>query len=130
MKKIRQALYVSCGFIALGLAFVGMILPVIPTTPFLLLASVCFVKGSKRFDTWFKQTKIYQLYLADYVAERAMTSKQKWTILSFASVMLLFPLFFIDSLVMKGVIIALYIGKYYYFLVRIPTINKKLEVNS
>ncbi|MGL5296046.1 MAG: YbaN family protein [Culicoidibacterales bacterium] len=125
MKKIGKAVYVCFGLVALGLAFLGAILPIIPTTPFLLLASVCFVKGSRRFDTWFKKTKIYQLYLADYVATRSMTSRQKWTILTLASIMLLFPLFFIGNSLMKCVILALYIGKYYYFLVKIPTINDK-----
>lgn len=122
MKHIRQGLYVSAGFVALGLAFIGAILPVIPTTPFLLLASFCFVKGSKRFSTWFEATKIYQCYLANYVRQGAMTKKQKRTILLTASIMLLIPLVMIDSLVMKGIIILLYVGKYFYFLVKIPTL--------
>lgn len=122
MKQMRQVLYVTIGFLALGCAFLGVILPIVPTTPFLLLTSICFVKGSSRFDRWFKNTKMYQLYLADYVRHRAMTKQQKWTILTIASIMLLFPLLLIGSWVMKIGIIFLYMGKYYYFLVKIPTL--------
>ncbi|MGL6248282.1 MAG: hypothetical protein ACRC3A_04220 [Culicoidibacterales bacterium] len=67
---------------------------------------------------------MYQLYLADYVTTRTMTRKQKWTILLVASSMLAIPLILLDSPIMRLVIITLYISKYYYFLTKIPTINR------
>jgi uncharacterized protein len=58
MNKIVKLLYIMIGFIALGLGVLGLILPVLPTTPLLLLASYCFVKGSERFEIWFKGTTL------------------------------------------------------------------------
>ncbi|HAX73352.1 MAG TPA: DUF454 domain-containing protein, partial [Firmicutes bacterium] len=77
MSKFIKGIYVVVGLISVGLGFLGVILPILPTTPFLLLASVCFVKGSSRFDSWFKATKLYKNHLESFVEERAMTIKQK-----------------------------------------------------
>ena len=123
MNKIKKFLYVLCGLIALGCGIVGIILPILPTTPFLLLASFCFFRGSERVDNWFKGTKIYKKHLESFVKSRAMTLKQKWTILLFADFMMMFPLILLDSIHAKIFIIIVMIGKYYYFMFKIKTIK-------
>lgn len=123
MKKAIKGLLVLCGLICTGLGLIGIILPVLPTTPFLLLASVCFVKGSDRFDRWFKGTMLYKKHLESFVQNRQMTLKQKWTILLTADVMLCFPFFLINSLHMRIFLILLMIGKFYYFMFKIETVT-------
>lgn len=88
-----KTLYLIIGFLFFGLGAIGVILPVLPTTPFLLVASYCFARGSKRFNDWFLSTKIYQKHLDSFVKERAMTLKTKISLLSFASAMLIDQLF-------------------------------------
>lgn len=112
------------GFIALGLGILGIILPVLPTTPFLLLASFCFVKGSKKFELWFKGTKIYKRHLESFVRERSMTLKQKMSILLFADAMIAVPLIILDSILIKICLILIVIYKYYYFFTKIKTIPR------
>lgn len=80
-KKIRLV-YLTIGFISLGLGIIGIPLPILPTTPFLLLSMACFTKSSKRFETWLYQTKLYQVYVADYRETKSIAKeRKKWILL-------------------------------------------------
>ncbi|MBY0754210.1 YbaN family protein [Clostridium sardiniense] len=125
MNKIKKCLYVTVGIISFGLGAIGVILPILPTTPFLLLSSFCFVRGSDRFDRWFKGTKLYKKHLENFVNNRVMTMKQKITILLFADAMLMFPLIILDSIMAKVLIVAVMLTKYWYFMFRIKTVKKE-----
>ncbi|MCG8482104.1 MAG: YbaN family protein [Clostridia bacterium] len=121
MKKI----YIIIGSIALLIGIIGIVLPVLPTTPFLLLTSFCYAKGSERFYNWFIKTKIYKNHLESFVENRSMTVRTKASTLSLASFMLLFPLFLTDSIHLRIFIIFLYIFKYYYILFRVKTAKER-----
>ena len=100
-----------------------MILPVLPTTPFLLLASFCFVRGSDKFDRWFKETKIYKKHLENFVNNRAMTLKQKVCILLFADTMILTAMYFVNNLHARFAMAVVILFKLYYFTFKIKTIK-------
>ena len=127
MERFKKLNFVIMGFIAFVCALIGVALPILPTTPFLLLASFCFVRGSEKFDKWFKETKIYKKHLETFVKERAMTIKQKIAILLFADFMIAFPLIILKSVVMKIILILIILCKYYYFIFKIKTIKMEVE---
>ncbi|KXU48972.1 MAG: YbaN family protein [Longibaculum muris] len=118
-------IYFILGMICFILATIGVILPILPTTPFLLVAAFCFSRSSYRINNWFLSTKLYQEHLDSFIKQRAMTLKTKIYILSFASIMLAFPLFLSQNVYIRIFIILLYIFKYYYFTFKIKTIQSK-----
>lgn len=69
--------FLTGGFISLFIAVAGIILPVLPTTPFLLLSCFCFAKSSATFETWLRQTKMYQYYVADYAETKSISASRK-----------------------------------------------------
>ena len=123
MSKVKKGIYICIGLVAFALGAIGVILPILPTTPFLLLASFCFAKGSERFNTWFINTKVYKKHLESFVKERAMTLKQKVILLTFADTMIAIPLITVDVLPMRITLISLILFKLYYFIFKIKTIT-------
>ena len=128
MSSIKKYLYITIGLISVALGAIGVIFPILPTTPFLLLASFCFARGSEKFNNWFTSTKLYKNHLDSFVKERAMTLKDKICILAFADFMLMFPLIILDSLFIKLLILVLILFKFYYFTFRIKTIKKEKKI--
>ena len=120
-----KVVLIILGFISMGIGIVGIVTPILPTTPFLLLASFFFAKGSKRFHDWFISTKIYKKYLESFVQSKAMTLKNKLTILLPVSLMLIITFIFVNNLHARIVLVILFIGKYLYFFTQIKTIAKE-----
>lgn len=114
----------AAGVVFLGIGAVGVALPVLPTTPFLLLASFCLEKGSRRLHEWFVGTKLYQNHLDSFVRNRAMTLKTKLGILFPASAMLLLAFAAMQNVYGRGFILFLILFKYIYFFTCIRTIRE------
>lgn len=74
MKKI---IYMVVGCIGVGLGAVGVVLPILPTVPFLLLAAFCFARSSEKLNHWFTGTKLYKKNLESYVKGQGMTRGTK-----------------------------------------------------
>ena len=79
MTLLRMILMVL-GCLCLGLGTLGAFLPVLPTVPFYLLATVLFAKSSERLHRWFTNTSIYKKNLESYVQGQGMTLATKFRI--------------------------------------------------
>lgn len=75
--SMQRIFYLVFGFVSLVVGVIGIVLPIVPTTPLLLLAGFCFARSSKRFEKWLRNTKIYQFYVADYVETKSISRKRK-----------------------------------------------------
>ncbi|NLK22205.1 MAG: DUF454 domain-containing protein [Epulopiscium sp.] len=121
---IKKTVYIFLGFLFLITGVIGVIIPILPTTPFLLGASFFFVRGSKLINKWFLSTRLYKNNLKDFVESRAMASKTKVKILFFATILLLFAIYLLNNIHGRIVIICVMLYKYYYFIFCIKTIRQ------
>ena len=71
-----KILFIIFGIISFILGAIGVVLPILPTTPFLLLSAFLFSKSSDRFHEYLIQTKLYQKYINEMVIERKTTKKK------------------------------------------------------
>lgn len=65
------------GWLAMVLAVLGVILPLLPTTPFVLLAATCFAKSSPKFHAWLLNQKFFGEIIRNYQTYGGMTLKSK-----------------------------------------------------
>ncbi|GHT78729.1 hypothetical protein FACS1894104_2340 [Actinomycetota bacterium] len=124
LSAIKRGLFAALGFIFFGLGAVGAFLPILPTTPFLLLAVACFSRSSERFDKWFKSTKLYKNHLESFLQNRSMTLKTKISLCAFATVMMVIAFVLVDSLHVRIFLAAMILFMYWYFIFRIKTIKQ------
>lgn len=125
--NIIKLVYTGLGFLFMGIGMLGIVLPLLPTTPLLLLALYFFARGSERFEKWFKKTNVYKKYLESFIQERAMTRKQKLTISLFADAMIAVPFFILDNLWIRLILLMVVVIKWYYFITQIKTIPPSKE---
>jgi len=83
------------GCIALTLAVAGMALPLVPTTPFLLLAAACFMRGSERMYRWLTQNRVFGRYLLDFQENKGVTLRVKITAIAAMWISLLYSMYFL-----------------------------------
>jgi len=87
--SLRQALLVAAGLVALGLGLIGVVLPGLPTTPFVLLAAACFARASPRLHCWLTQHRFLGPMVRDWEAHRSLPLRVKWIAISMMGAMVL-----------------------------------------
>jgi uncharacterized membrane protein YbaN (DUF454 family) len=112
-----RAMYLGAGFLALLLGALGAVLPVLPTTPFVLLAAACFARGSEYFHRKLLENRIAGPIIREWCIYHSIPRRAKrWAYLlmalSFGSSILIVPeLWQKTMLVMIGSILAFYIWR-------------------
>jgi len=91
--SFRKWLLMAAGILAVGMAVVGILIPVLPTTPFLLLAAGCFMRSSERLYAWVIHHQWFGDYIRHYRDYRAISLQAKaltlgllWTVIGATAV--------------------------------------------
>jgi len=74
---IKRRLLIAAGTLSTALGFIGVFIPILPTTPFLLLAAACYMRSSERFYRWLINNRIFGSYIRNYIEGRGMPLKIK-----------------------------------------------------
>ena len=88
-KKVKRLLFTILGTLFLGIGCIGLILPILPTTPFLILAAACYVRGSDRIYRWMMRNRLFGEFIKNYMEGKGIKAKQKGITLVFLWIMIL-----------------------------------------
>jgi uncharacterized membrane protein YbaN (DUF454 family) len=78
INNVLRILLVAAGTISLGLGILGIVVPILPTTPFLLLTAFCYARSSSRFYNWLLNNKYLGTYIRNYLLKKGVSVKVKW----------------------------------------------------
>jgi len=119
----KKILLIITGVLALGIGSIGIVLPILPTVAFLLIASICFVNSSEKLNVWFEKSKNYQKHLRGFIEKKGMIMKEKLTLLIPVNIMLITYMVIHDNLLMRLTISFLIIVKLIFFA-KMKTLKK------
>jgi len=72
-----RVLLITAGTLFVGLGIIGIFVPILPTTPFLLLAAACYARSSQRFYDWLLNNRWFGRYLKNYLQGRGIPLRVK-----------------------------------------------------
>lgn len=134
MKPVKRPIFryllISIGWLSVVLGVLGIFLPVLPTTPFLLLAAACFVRSSPRFYQWLVDHPKLGKYIIYYLEGRGIPTRAKWMAIAMIwttislSALLVVPIFWVQVLLF-GIAISVSI-----YLLRQPTWEPETEASD
>ena len=75
--RLKRQLLIAIGTICVALGVVGIFVPILPTTPFLLLAAACYIRSSQRFYHWLMNNRWFGTYIRNYIEGRGIPLKVK-----------------------------------------------------
>lgn len=130
MKKIVNGIFVGLGFFFVGLGALGVALPLLPATPFLVLAAICFAKGSERFHKWFIKTSLYLKYVEPAVSKKEMSKDAKRKTMLTLAVIFAVSFIWVPSWHAKVAIALVALFHFYYFLFKIRTSPEEVDVKK
>jgi uncharacterized membrane protein YbaN (DUF454 family) len=104
---VRHA-FLAAGFVFLGLAILGLLLPVLPATPFVLLAAACFARASARFYKWLLDHRVFGPVVREWRHHRAIPYRVKlWAIAMMAASLGISIVLFVRPVWMQAALAAL-----------------------
>lgn len=126
MQSIRKVALIIAGSICLALGAVGVFVPVLPTTPFVLLAAFLYSRSSSRLNSWLASTSIYRAYVEPFKQSGGISMQRKLRIVSVS-----FAVMAISALLVRKLIVWIVLAVAVFLLVlmfgKIPTISKEEE---
>ena len=110
MENLKKKIYIFVGFLAVILGIIGVILPGIPTVPFLLVALFCFERSSKKYHDMILNNKYFGKVLRDYYEGRGLTTSVKIKAVLFLSCGMGFSVYRVHNLYLRIMLVLIWAG--------------------
>lgn len=124
---LKRYIYILLGLISFSLGFIGTLLPILPTTPFLLLAGFFFARSSTRFNHWLQDTKLYEFYVSDYVETKSIPKSKKQKMIINIVILMGISIYFAPIMFVKVLLFLLLLGITYVLFMVVPDRPEKIE---
>ena len=124
--KLVKALLLVAGTFSLALGAIGVFLPILPTTPFLLLSAACYLRSSERMHKWLLGNRWFGEYIRNYQEGKGIPMKTKMLAMVMLWVAIIYSaIFALDEILIAQVALLLIAFGVSIHLIRLPTLKSK-----
>ena len=116
------------GWLSFIVGMIGVVFPILPTTPFILLATFLFANSSHKCEAWIKKSKVYRKYVLEYKRNNGLSMKQKIEIIFMTSILLGISAIVMENTHLRIFLLALFLVKLIVLWIYIPTSNKRAVI--
>jgi len=92
--KLKKIFLIISGSFFIFLGTIGIFIPILPTTPFILLAAACYIKSSEKLYNWLTSNKIFSKYIKNYSLKKGMTKNTKLKVILLGLLAIIISSFF------------------------------------
>jgi uncharacterized membrane protein YbaN (DUF454 family) len=124
VKRLTRYLLIAAGTLAVVLAILGIFLPILPTTPFLLLAAFLYARSSDRFLNWLLTNRVFGAYIDNYRRGLGVPRREKILTITALWLTISFSAFYVVQVVWLKVLLGLIATGVTIHLARIPTYRR------
>jgi uncharacterized membrane protein YbaN (DUF454 family) len=121
IREIKRYALLACGWLSLGLGVVGMFLPILPTTPFILLAAACFMRSSESLHRWLVEHPTFGIHIKDYLDGKGLQRGTKAVALLTLWASVIVSTWLFVRFVVADIIIVAIAGAVTIYILRLPT---------
>jgi len=126
--SIKKSILIIVGSLSLVLGVLGILLPLLPTTPLLLLAAACYIRSSKRLYDWLITNKYFGPYILNYRQGKGIPLKAKVIGVILLWLSMLYTIIYVIPLIFVKILLFL-IGSYFtWFILKQKTLRKNVQV--
>ncbi len=109
--ELKRKLLLIAGTLSTAVGIIGIVVPILPTTPFLLLAAACYIRSSQKFYNWLLNNRILGAYIKNYIQGKGMPLKVKLFTLTLLWITIgLSAGFAVQSLLIRVILILVTVG--------------------
>jgi len=118
-RDFKQILYLAVGWLSLALGMLGIFLPLLPTTPFVLLAAFCFSRSNERLHQWLLNHPRFGSFIKEWENHGIIPLKAKLLATSMMTLMMSYPVFYMPMpSIIRNCIIFIYLLVNFYIWTR------------
>jgi uncharacterized membrane protein YbaN (DUF454 family) len=122
--KTIRVFFIVSGTLFLALGVVGILLPILPTTPFLLLAAACYYKGSKRMHQWILNNRWFGDYIKNYREGRGISLKAKFSAIVLLWITISYSAIFVVPILIVQIVLLIVAVAVSVHVITLPTFRK------
>ncbi len=123
-EKIKRTIFTVFGTIFLIIGAIGVFIPILPTTPFLLLAAACYLRGSERLHRWLINNRVFGEFIRNYTEGRGIKQRQKVYTISFLWLMIIFSVIYVLKSSLFKILLLIIAMVVSIHIIMLPTIKQ------